>query len=105
MQQLREGSAEQTLEIRDLADRLHVHPTHLSNTLHEALGKSPCDLYEERLMALAKELLGDPSRPIGAVAAQLCYDPSNFTKFFKHYEGLTPRQYRQQMVSFGSVHH
>lgn len=94
MNDLRTGKAERTFEIKDLADLLHIHPTHLSNTLHQVLGQSPCDMYESHLIALSKELLLTTSKPISEIARQLCYDPSNFTKFFKHFEGLTPRQFR-----------
>ena len=95
MQDLKEGSAERVLEIRELAALLHVHPAHLSNTIKEVTGKSTCSFYEERLLALAKELLLT-TRSIAQVAAQLTYDPSNFTKFFKNYTGITPKQFRQQ---------
>lgn len=94
---LRHGRAEKTFEIQDLAELLHIHPTHLSNTLHQTLGQSPCDLYENRLLALAKELLEDTHKPVGDIARQLYYDPSNFTKFFKAYTGITPKQYRQNL--------
>jgi len=53
---LRFGRAERSFEAQDLAEKLHVYPTHLSNTLHQVLGQSPCDLYESRLLALAKDL-------------------------------------------------
>lgn len=93
--ELKAGLAEKTFEIRDLADLLHIHPVHLSNTLHQTLGLSPCDLYEQRLVAISKELLLTSKKSIGEIAHQLYYDPSNFTKFFKKYEGITPRQFRQ----------
>jgi AraC family transcriptional regulator, regulatory protein of adaptative response / methylphosphotriester-DNA alkyltransferase methyltransferase len=95
MNELRHGEAEKTYEIRDFADALHIHPTHLSNTLHEVLRQSPCDIYELRLIALAKELLLNSTQPIGNIAAQLCYDPSNFTKFFKLYTQQTPKEFRK----------
>jgi AraC family transcriptional regulator, regulatory protein of adaptative response / methylphosphotriester-DNA alkyltransferase methyltransferase len=95
---LRHGRAERTLEINDFAEMLHIHPTHLSNTLHQTLGQSPCDLYENRLLSLAKELLSDLKMPVGDIARQLYYDPSNFTKFFKAYTGITPKQYRQSLT-------
>ncbi|HBC43230.1 MAG TPA: AraC family transcriptional regulator, partial [Pseudanabaena sp.] len=43
---LKEGKAEKTFEIKDLADLLFISPKHLSNTIQEVLGKSPCDIYE-----------------------------------------------------------
>lgn len=94
--ELRNGLAEKTFEIKDLADLLHIHPTHLSNTLNQALGVSPCDLYESQLVELSKELLLTTNRPIAEIARQLYYDPSNFTKFFKTYTGYTPRQFRKE---------
>lgn len=97
MQDLKEGKAERALEIRELAALLHVHPVHLSNTVKEVTGKSTCSFYEERLLELAKELLLT-NKTIAQVAVQLTYDPSNFTKFFKHYAGITPKQFRQAAV-------
>lgn len=94
---LRHGRAEKAFEIQDLADLLHIHPTHLSNTLHQTVGESPCDLYESRLLALSKELLSNKRMPVGDIARQLHYDPSNFTKFFKAYTGITPKQYRKSL--------
>ena len=88
---LKSGKAENTFEIKDLAELLHIHPTHLSNTISQVLGQSPCDLYEQRLVSLAKDLLLTTTKPISEIARQMDYDPSNFTKFFKHFEGITPK--------------
>lgn len=96
--ELKEGKAAKTFEINDFAAILHIHPTHLSNTIQQASGKSPCDFYEEKLMSIAKELLADTSRSISDIAYTLTFDPSNFTKFFKHFAGMTPKKYRQAIV-------
>lgn len=101
IEDLRAGRAEKTLEIQDIADLLHIHPTHLSNTLHQTLGLSPCDLYENKLVELSKELLATTNDPVGDIARMLFYDPSNFTKFFKAYAGVTPKQYRQGLKTSG----
>lgn len=93
--ELKSGQAERALEINDFAAILHVHPRHLSNTIHEVLGKSPCSLYEERLMNISRELLISSPDSIAGIARHLTYDPSNFTKFFKRYEGMTPGRFRQ----------
>ncbi|AMR33781.1 DNA-binding protein [Mucilaginibacter sp. PAMC 26640] len=83
-------------EIRDLAGKLFIHPTHLSNTIKLTTGKSPCYFFEKRIMDLAKDLL-QQNIPINQIAGQLTFDPSNFTKFFKRFEGVTPKQYREQV--------
>ena len=92
---LRNGSVERTHEIRDFADSMHIHPTHLSNTISQVTGKSPCDIYEHKLVGLAKELLISSKQSVAQIARQLDFDPSNFTKFFKLYEGTTPKKFRE----------
>jgi AraC family transcriptional regulator, regulatory protein of adaptative response / methylphosphotriester-DNA alkyltransferase methyltransferase len=95
MQHMREGKVERAMEISEFAAALHIHPVHLSNTIKEVTGQSTCNIYEHRLLALAKSLLIETTLPIGQIAAQLTYDPSNFTKFFKHYSGITPKNFRK----------
>nr|AGU11761.1 Bacterial regulatory helix-turn-helix protein, AraC family [uncultured organism] len=90
------GRATEALEIRDFASQLCIHPTHLSNTLKLTTGEAPCAIYERKLVAVSKGLLLDPSLSIAEVAAQLTYDPSNFTKFFKRFVGVTPKQFREE---------
>ncbi|MET4108173.1 AraC family transcriptional regulator [Hymenobacter sp. UYP22] len=89
------GQATEALEIRDFAGQLCIHPTHLSNTLKLTTGEAPCAIYERKLVAVSKELLSNRQQSVAEVAARLTYDPSNFTKFFKRFVGVTPRQYRE----------
>lgn len=96
---LRKGLVEELPGIAHFADRLHVSPGHLSNTVKRTTGRSPCDLYEEGLVEFAKDLLADDRLTIGAVAHALTMDPSNFTKFFRRFVGVTPSAYRQGLQS------
>jgi len=82
-------------ELRDFAEALFIHPTHLSNVIKEHTGYHPCFFYEEKLLTLAKELLLDNKRSVADVAFLLTYDPSNFTKWFKSFQGITPTQFRR----------
>jgi len=93
---LMQERVEDMFEIRDFAEVLHIHPTHLSNTIKLTTGKAPCYFFEIRIMAIAKQMLQD-NTPIKQVAAKLTFDASNFTKFFKHFEGVTPKQYKEQL--------
>lgn len=88
------GRVTEMFEVRDFAELIHVHPTHLSNTIKSATGHSPCYFFEARLMEISKSMLQNLNIPIAEVARTLTYDPSNFTKFFKHFAGQTPKQYR-----------
>ena len=92
--QLKNGEAIRALEIRDFASLLHIHPVHLSNTIKEVTGQSSCSFYEARLLTISKDLLLNSNLSIGEIAIRLTYDPSNFTKFFKTYTGITPKQFR-----------
>jgi AraC family transcriptional regulator of adaptative response / methylphosphotriester-DNA alkyltransferase methyltransferase len=92
---LKQGKAESAFEIKDFASLLFIHPTHLSNTISEVLGKSPCEIYEEGLIEIAKELILASNQPISHIAQTLTFDPSNFTKFFKSYVGTTPKKFRE----------
>jgi len=96
---LKTGKEEKALEIKDFADQLHTHPVHLSNTVKEVTGQSTCDHYELRLLKAAKELLCQPELSIGHIAERLTYDPSNFTKFFKAYTGITPKMFRKTLTN------
>ena len=97
MQDLKAGQVEIMHEISDFAKILHIHPVHLSNTVKQVTGRSSCDLFEERLVNLSKELLTTTSLPVAEIARQMTYDPSNFTKFFKKYVGMTPKMYRNSL--------
>lgn len=91
------GRVAEMYEIRDLAQVLCIHPTHLSNTVKLVTGHSPCHDFQLRILAVAQQLLRDTNQPVAAIAATLTYDPANFTKFFKRFGGCTPKQYREQV--------
>lgn len=91
------GDVEEMFELREIASRLFIHPTHLSNVIKDLTGKHPCFFYEHKILDIAKELLQNPDNSINEVARRLTYDPSNFTKWFKTYAGISPSQYRKQV--------
>ena len=97
MLELKAGEVEVMYEIRDFASLLHIHPVHLSNTIKEVTGKSACDLFEDRLVELSREMIATSSLSISEIARQLTYDPSNFVKFFKKFTGMTPKKYRDSL--------
>jgi AraC family transcriptional regulator, regulatory protein of adaptative response / methylphosphotriester-DNA alkyltransferase methyltransferase len=93
-----EARTTEMLELKDFAEMQHIHPIHFSNTIKEATGLHPCYFYEEKIMNIAKSLLEKNKMTIGAIAELLTYDPSNFTKFFKRFGKITPKQYREDFL-------
>jgi len=85
--------------IKDFAALLFIHPTHFSNTIKLTTGHSPCYFLEERTMAEAKRMLGETPMSIGQISYKLTFnEPTNFTKFFKALEGITPKRYRNNII-------
>lgn len=92
------GRQDTMFELQEIAKHLFIHPTHLSNVIKEHTGHHPCFFYEKKVLAIAKQLLGESKYAVADVARILTYDPSNFTKWFKAFEGITPSQYRKQLI-------
>ncbi|MDQ7949046.1 MAG: AraC family transcriptional regulator [Pedobacter sp.] len=92
------GRTDVFYEIHDFAEILCIHPTHLSNTIKKVTGKAPCDHCEGKLAIVAKRLLETTQMSISEIAYRLTYNPPSFTRFFKKYVGITPKQYRATLV-------
>jgi len=99
MSEILSGQTEKMYHIKDFAARLFIHPTHFSNTIKLTTGYSPCHFAEQRVMEEAKKMLSQTNKPINEISFKLTFaDPTNFTKFFKSFEGITPKQYRKQLA-------
>lgn len=98
LEKIVQGEADAYLEIQDVAKLMHIHPTHLSNTIKETTGKSPCDICNEKTINIARTLLNNPKQTIANIANQLTFEPTNFTKYFKKHTGETPSEYRKQSL-------
>ena len=97
MDEFMAGWLEDMGHIKDIAGVLCLHPTHVSAIVKAHTGHHPCYFFEQRILREAKTLLADPAATVSSVAGRLTYDASNFTKFFKQYEGVTPSEYRRQL--------
>jgi AraC family transcriptional regulator, regulatory protein of adaptative response / methylphosphotriester-DNA alkyltransferase methyltransferase len=94
-----EGRVTEMFEIKDIANILNIHPTHLSNTIKITTGNSACYYFEDKILNIAKDMLEKNESSISAIATLLTYDPSNFTKFFKSFTNITPKQYREDFLT------
>lgn len=92
-----QGRVSEFMELNQIARELAVSHQHLSDTVQLETGHHPCHFYDEKIIDQAKKLLKETKVPIARVAAQLTYDPSNFSKFFKKWTGQTPGHFRKGM--------
>lgn len=90
------GSANDFMELNQIASELFISHQHLSDTVQKETGHHPCHFYDLKIIEQAKKMLSETSLSIAEIARILTYDPSNFSKFFKKFTGETPNQWRNK---------
>ena len=81
------------------ATKIGISTAHLNAVCREFIQRSALDLIHARIMLEAKRNLVYTSLTIKTVAEMLGFaDPAYFTRFFKRQAGLSPKEFRQQLV-------
>ena len=82
--------------VRFYADQLCLTPKHLSGVVKEVSGKTVGEWIDEFVVLEAKALLNSSSMNIQEIADRLNFaNKSFFGKYFKHYTGMSPKEYRK----------
>ena len=77
------------------AEKLNVHPNHLSTLLKKQTGKTAQEHIHSALLGAAKTLLIQTDFSMKEIAYRLLFkEPAHFANFFKKLEKVTPLQYR-----------
>ena len=92
------GNAMEFLELNQIAGKLFISHSHLSDTIQKATGHHPCHFYDQKIIDKAVQLLTETGLPVAEIAIKLTYDPSNFSKFFKKWMNTTPAEYRKNYL-------
>lgn len=85
-------------EVKFYADKLHIHPYHLTRVIREASGgMSPAEWIEQYVITLAKKMIETQQElSLKHIAYQLGFtEPSSFYRYFKHATGITAKDYRE----------
>ncbi len=84
--------------VKYYADRLAISTKKLNSMLKEYTGKRAKEYIEERIISDAKKLLLETPDTIKQISYTMGFtEPTNFNKFFKKYNSITPLQYREQL--------
>lgn len=82
--------------VKFYADQLCLTPKHLSGVIKEVSGKTVGEWIDELVILEAKALLNSSSMNIQEIADRLNFaNQSFFGKYFKHYTGVSPKEYRK----------
>jgi AraC-like DNA-binding protein len=84
---------------KEYADLLYVTPNHLNALCQDLLGKTAGELIRDRILLEAKRLLTNADMTVTEIAFNLNFqDNSYFNRFFKKYVGVTPDEFRKQLI-------
>jgi two-component system, response regulator YesN len=82
-----------------LAERLHFHPSYLARLYKHISGITVGQYIVDMRLQQARRLLSSADTQIGDIAKSLGFaSAAYFSKFFKTHAGLTPSDYRRQML-------
>lgn len=88
------------MSLEKLAEHLQLHPIYMSKLFKERLGVNYIDYLTDIRMTKAKRFLANPSLSMKEIAIEVGYrDPNYFSKVFKKLFGMSPLEYRKQVVT------
>lgn len=84
------------IELKSIANRVGMSTSTFYRMFKTELGISPLEFIIMERIKLAKRFLSDKNIYIKNISYETGFEDSNyFIRVFKHYEGITPKQYRQ----------
>jgi len=85
------------LQLQRLAEPMQIHPTTLARRLERVTGMKFGELLKRIRLMQAQRLLRRTSLSATAITRRVgIQDQSNFTKIFKRYTGMTPKEYQMR---------
>ena len=94
--ELLESQFKQQKSVQQYAQQLGITERRLQQATAAAVGKSPKQLIEDRLMLEARRLLVHTHYSSKEIGFGLGFEePTNFTRFFRQKQGQTPAQFRK----------
>lgn len=87
-------------QVKDFADKLHLHPNYLNSVIRSKTGKTINDWLASRTLSAAKSLLRNSSLSAKEIAYKLGFrEPTHFNRFFRKHAQTTPNTFRKSLAS------
>jgi YesN/AraC family two-component response regulator len=87
------------LTLEACASRLHYNPNYLGQIFKKETGSSFSDYLSQYRLIVSKKLLAETNAQVQEIAEKLRFSNSqNFIRYFKKMEGITPKQYRDNLM-------
>lgn len=81
--------------VQEYAERIHLSPKHLSETIKKVSGKSALEVIHQTQVNHARALLRQTHKTVSEIAFDLSFDnPEYFSVFFKRLTGESPSEFR-----------
>ena len=89
---------EPSLSIREIARVIHIHENYLSHTFREEMGLPFREYLSQKRISMSYALMERGMTSISEVAYAVGFsDPLYFSKVFKRYNGISPREHLQKL--------
>ena len=92
------------LTLEEVSREVHVSPYYFSKLFKEQTGDNFINYLTRRRVETAKQLLADGRLNVKTICNEIGYnDPNYFSRLFKRFEGVTPTEYREQVLNMTNV--
>lgn len=97
LKQYLENRYMENVTLTELAERFGLNPSYLGRVYKRKYGQSPIDYLIQIRIDRAKKLIRERPRLLFKEIAEMvgCADPFYFSKLFKHWTGMTPREFKK----------
>jgi len=92
-------NAHARLTLEDIAGQVYLSKSYLSSIFKQELGMSISSFINQVRIERCKRLLRETDLPLVQIAAEYGFeDQSYFSKVFKRFTGMSPKQYRDSQL-------
>ncbi|PRD47718.1 helix-turn-helix domain-containing protein [Sphingobacterium haloxyli] len=87
-------------KVKDYTQLMGISAKPLTHSLKSAVGKTPKEFIDDRIILEAKRLLVYSHRSIKEITFELGFDePTNFSKFFRNNTGKSPADFKSEHIA------